>query len=128
MICSLIAILILTIITLIYFYNRNNHNQLNKCSICLETITKNGKITNCNHTFHNNCLNQWLKKKKNCPICRTKINKDISFIDLITNNLDTEEKYQDWKENMHNCYFFGERYSFSEIIAFSVKEAMENKN
>ena len=45
----------------------------NTCSICLseyqpkETLRT---IPNCNHYFHANCIDEWLKKKATCPICR----------------------------------------------------------
>ena len=42
------------------------------CPICLEKLD--GKIGHleCNHYFHEKCLNQWVKKStnKDCPICR----------------------------------------------------------
>lgn len=39
------------------------------CAICLNN---NGTFikTVCNHEFHENCLNEWIKYKENCPICR----------------------------------------------------------
>ena len=56
-----------------------------KCNICLEDINiiqvkyylyK----TNCNHVFHEKCINSWLKKYKNkCPLCK-KNNKKIKHI------------------------------------------------
>ena len=27
-------------------------------------------MTPCEHVFHAECLEQWLKKHENCPICR----------------------------------------------------------
>ncbi|MBA2367440.1 MAG: hypothetical protein H0V82_00265 [Candidatus Protochlamydia sp.] len=27
----------------------------------------------CQHTFHKECIVEWLKRKHNCPICRAKI-------------------------------------------------------
>ena len=39
------------------------------CAICLNN---NGTFikTVCNHEFHEDCLNEWIKYKENCPICR----------------------------------------------------------
>ena len=39
------------------------------CAICLNN---NGTFikTVCNHEFHENCLNEWIKYKENTPICR----------------------------------------------------------
>jgi len=43
----------------------------NNCSICIceWEIGQQLKKLNCSHTFHEDCLNQWLKKKKSCPLC-----------------------------------------------------------
>tara|TARA_B100000900_G_scaffold388416_1_gene380442 strand:- start:15878 stop:16249 length:372 start_codon:yes stop_codon:yes gene_type:complete len=45
---------------------------LDECSICLEQYIKNDKIINlnCSHSFHKDCLNEWLKKNNTCPQCR----------------------------------------------------------
>lgn len=41
------------------------------CSICLENIEKRKKKTlKCKHTFHNTCVNEWLKVSTTCPVCR----------------------------------------------------------
>ena len=45
-----------------------------KCVICLEEFQNGDEKTTlpCFHIFHPNCINQWLKKHDNCPICKTK--------------------------------------------------------
>lgn len=72
-------------------YTNNNENQViidkNKtfkfesnekmnCIICMEQIKKNDickKLNNCEHVFHNECVNEWLLKVLECPICRKSI-------------------------------------------------------
>ncbi|KAL4462358.1 hypothetical protein ABPG72_021903, partial [Tetrahymena utriculariae] len=53
------------------------------CSIYLVEFVKE-KIRQkiCNHTFHSQCLNNWLQKNDNCPICRQEfgINEMIEYI------------------------------------------------
>ncbi|TRY72584.1 hypothetical protein TCAL_17157 [Tigriopus californicus] len=43
------------------------------CSICFDPLSS-GKhkltMLDCYHEFHTDCLNQWLKKSRTCPICR----------------------------------------------------------
>ena len=38
------------------------------CSICLNNGNL-GKLLICNHFFHSECINTWLKSKKSCPFC-----------------------------------------------------------
>ena len=58
---------------------------MTECSVCLlsnENPDKN-ETTMCNHTFHKNCLSNWLNicPKKSCPICReTQPNHNDEFI------------------------------------------------
>ncbi len=46
--------------------------DLEPCAICLEDIKEPHK-TKCNHVFCKDCIVKWRKKKKDCPLCRTKI-------------------------------------------------------
>jgi len=48
-------------------------NLWNKsCPICLVEYEAGDSLKNlpgCNHTFHNVCIDEWLKRKWNCPFC-----------------------------------------------------------
>ena len=46
-----------------------------QCSICLMEF-QNGEIIRtlpCIHNFHKDCINQWLKRQKYCPLCKGEI-------------------------------------------------------
>lgn len=61
--------------------------QDNVCSICLnKKSNKLIKCKYCNNEFDQDCLNKWLKKGNNCPLCRNILN-DNSELD----NFDDEE-------------------------------------
>jgi len=63
------------------------------CPICYEDMRTSPKIktgtnteplrpkkiiqTTCHHSFHEECLKEWLKEKGLCPLCRTNIEEDI---------------------------------------------------
>ncbi len=43
------------------------------CSVCLSPLKIDIKELECKHSFHENCINEWLKAKNSCPLCRTPI-------------------------------------------------------
>jgi len=45
------------------------------CLICQEKYELNESLRNlpCFHSFHENCIDQWLRKKKTCPVCLKEI-------------------------------------------------------
>lgn len=46
------------------------------CTICLEEVIdsdNNKKVLHCNHTFHANCINRWLRTRSLCPVCRRRV-------------------------------------------------------
>ena len=48
-----------------------------KCSICFNyfKINENVKLLQCIHVFHIDCINDWINKSKNCPVCKFEITK-----------------------------------------------------
>ncbi|CAK62937.1 unnamed protein product (macronuclear) [Paramecium tetraurelia] len=46
---------------------------IKNCYICLEDITENNKILKCSHSFHEDCIQKWLKVKQTCPLCQSLI-------------------------------------------------------
>lgn len=47
-------------------------NETN-CAICLEDFENKEEVRelpSCSHTFHINCIDEWLMRQGSCPICR----------------------------------------------------------
>lgn len=48
------------------------------CSICLEVLPTSEnkmaeiKVLRCRHAFHTKCVDTWLERNGNCPLCRQK--------------------------------------------------------
>lgn len=77
----------------------------NDCSICLGNMdnvchpneiselnnsNESCKTMSCNHTFHTNCIDEWLKNNTTCPNCRFTIKiieKQISINELPSHNI-----------------------------------------
>jgi E3 ubiquitin-protein ligase RBX1 len=49
-------------------------NHIMENSLCLENNKKLNAIAvgECNHCFHYNCINLWIKNKEICPLCNSK--------------------------------------------------------
>ncbi|CAD8127172.1 unnamed protein product [Paramecium sonneborni] len=91
-VCFALFLIFIIISILIYCFRRQNIESQNKyqfqipqqsdiesnreCSICLVDFITTKKAleqcvqTDCKHIFHKECLNQWLKYRQTCPICR----------------------------------------------------------
>lgn len=41
------------------------------CAVCLNEFEENDMLRRlpCNHSFHSACVDKWLKRNKNCPLC-----------------------------------------------------------
>ncbi len=71
------------------------------CPICFKNI-ENSVVTNCIHHYCKECINEWCKKKNNCPICR-------SFIYFIKNDKEFDsinEKITKYHNNKDDDSFF----------------------
>lgn len=51
---------------------RTNDGKLQSCAVCLEAFAIGDQVRTipCFHTFHNNCIDPWLRKKAECPVCK----------------------------------------------------------
>jgi Ring finger domain len=66
----------------------------NNCSICLLEVEEKVFTDRCIHSFCRNCLVQWSKIKKECPICRQKFNRIIKHINSSTMVEQNDERVQ----------------------------------
>ncbi|XP_036031492.1 E3 ubiquitin-protein ligase RLIM-like [Onychomys torridus] len=50
-------------------------DRLNICTICITEYTESSRIRilPCSHEYHDECIDNWLSEKSNCPICRRQI-------------------------------------------------------
>lgn len=56
--------------------------DIEKCSICWDTLESNVEETKCKHRFHRLCLGSWLKDNASCPMCRTQLKEEEKKEDL----------------------------------------------
>lgn len=87
--------------------NENKIQTQNICVICLEELDKNYKIDinnsiylnkikeklcNCIHKIHKECIENWLKYNKSCPLCRKRFSNDEEIIN--NNNFDSNSNIE----------------------------------
>jgi len=68
------------------------------CRVCLSEFQEGEKVRNlnCRHTFHKDCLDQWLQQYcATCPLCRHKVLPDhvVANYNLLQNQVQEEEEY-----------------------------------
>jgi len=51
------------------------------CSICLDELNNDQYKLNCNHCYHKNCIKQWLRNNEICPLCRTRVDPDLRYVE-----------------------------------------------
>ena len=99
--------------------------QENVCSICLnKKSNKLIKCKYCNNEFDQECLDKWLKKKNNCPLCRRILNNNIENDDfddpeedfLILNEIDMVSAFI----NYYKSIFFDLLIYIIQIFFFSI--------
>ena len=93
-----------------FYINTTSISEELNCSICthpfLQPVTLKARYKNaqCNHTFCNECITQWLSQKKDedhkCPYCQTEVQKKFSIADKPVCNMVDSLKVK--------CYYFQE--------------------
>ncbi|KAL1194303.1 RING-H2 finger protein ATL2 [Cardamine amara subsp. amara] len=58
------------------------------CSVCLEVMSESTsekiiRIPNCLHLFHQDCIFEWLRHRKSCPLCRCVSRKLIKLSEAV---------------------------------------------
>jgi hypothetical protein len=75
------------------------------CSVCLSSLINDISKLSCNHSFHEKCINEWLKEKNTCPLCRSSIIKPNLDVLPIINNI---------RQHTNNNY--NQRYNYKKIL------------
>lgn len=47
-----------------------------ECSICLNDLDEGDavrKLPGCSHTFHKSCIDLWMLRRADCPLCKCKV-------------------------------------------------------
>uniref|UniRef100_A0A914PI52 RING-type domain-containing protein n=1 Tax=Panagrolaimus davidi TaxID=227884 RepID=A0A914PI52_9BILA len=83
--------------------------EIGKCSICFSNINISNiyAISKCGHTFHQECIHQWISSTKNCPTCRTNaFQSDIIKLFIQENNAEISKKEEilPYIETKHTNY------------------------
>ncbi|XP_058110320.1 RING-H2 finger protein ATL66-like [Magnolia sinica] len=64
-----------TIESLPVYLHRSSASEA-QCSICLSSFQEEEKVKvlpECNHAFHPECVDMWLKTHSSCPLCRASL-------------------------------------------------------
>ena len=74
--------------------NDINNNII--CSICTDNLEKNNtviKTLDCNHQYHTDCIDIWLKEHNTCPLCRQEVKRvSIKYNNYTNQNTERNNK------------------------------------
>eukprot|EP00347_Sterkiella_histriomuscorum_P006485 403352587 len=59
------------------YKNQYNNIETVTCAVCIDDF-KSGcifKMLKCSHKYHSNCIDEWLKTKLQCPLCKKEVTK-----------------------------------------------------
>jgi len=59
----------------VWYFSPSSAADGGQCHICLQDFADGDKLRAlpCNHAFHVECVDTWLKQKNNCPTCRAEL-------------------------------------------------------
>ena len=58
--------------------------EKNECIICLDDVEKEWRKLECTHSYHKQCIEEWILVSAKCPLCMNQIHS--SYIEEIQNN------------------------------------------
>ncbi|NXG70308.1 RNF8 ligase, partial [Baryphthengus martii] len=96
-------------------------NEL-RCTICSEHFIE-AVTLNCAHSFCSYCINEWTKRKVECPICRREITSKTRSLAL-DNCIDSMVEKLDVEVKEHRLTLIRERKEKQNVL---VKPAMDNE-
>lgn len=65
------------------------------CPICQETMTCATRLRACGHSFHGQCISQWLGMNTRCPVCRHDIREPLTNAQLASSNDQSRSVHSD---------------------------------
>ncbi|GFX98202.1 RING-type domain-containing protein [Trichonephila clavipes] len=72
------------------------------CSICLDTENHPSRQLFCGHVFHSKCINDWLRFRFSCPVCRKPAD-ELSVRHL--------SRFREFSENLARWFFQSARFN-----------------
>ena len=82
--------------------SEEQNNELENCPICLDFQNCDSIIMECcNKLIHSYCLMEWLKRRNNCPLCRTQ---QASGYDVHYQQYNREPISSEYNETIYNLF------------------------
>lgn len=106
--------------------------NLNKCTICIEDILTDIEYLPCAHSFHKECIDEWIKTNNTCPICKIPIYIDspehLKLYNYYKNIEDEEKKAENLFFQQLSSGLFDQSISNLNIDEPSVRLNSNNYN
>ena len=112
---------ILLSITLLKMTESTNESMStqSECTICLLQYTEETKkATECQHIFHQECIDRWLQENNSCPLCRTCLQQHTR------SNTDGEVSNTNYDYRYNDGYRFSGGGSLMQLVAYGASDRM----
>jgi hypothetical protein len=71
-------------------------DELSECCICMDRRAEIA-LSECNHAFCNQCLEEWTQRNQSCPVCRQHASKD-SDVWILTTSPSNEDIFDEFEQ------------------------------
>lgn len=112
---------ILLSITLLKMTESTNESMStqSECTICLLQYTdETKKATECQHIFHQECIDRWLQENNSCPLCRTCLQQHTR------STIDEEDPNTNYDYGFSGGYGSGRGGSLMQLVAYGASDRM----
>ena len=97
--------------------SRRSDHEIQECFMCTEVIRKGVLTDKCGHVACDSCFNQWIAKRRACPMCNTRIEGPKDYHRIVYGEIEGEATGRERILPLHQLFHLSQ----SERLTFETK-------